>query len=75
MSKLPIISGQEMYRLLTKIGFRRVRQKGSHVFMGHPDGRSIVVPIHRGEDLGRGLTRTILSEAGLTVDEYLRLRK
>jgi predicted RNA binding protein YcfA (HicA-like mRNA interferase family) len=75
MSKLPIISGQEMCRLLAKIGFRRVRQKGSHVFLEHPDGRSIVVPIHRGEDLGRGLTRTILCEAGLTVEEYLRLRK
>jgi predicted RNA binding protein YcfA (HicA-like mRNA interferase family) len=75
MSKLPLISGQGMCALLTKVGFTRVRQKGSHVFMAHPDGRAIVVPVHRGEDLGRGLIRTILSEAQLSLEGYLRLRK
>jgi predicted RNA binding protein YcfA (HicA-like mRNA interferase family) len=75
MSKLPLVSGAGMCALLAKIGFQRIRQKGSHVFMSHHDGRVIVVPIHKGEDLGRGLIRTILREAGLSIEEYLRLRK
>jgi predicted RNA binding protein YcfA (HicA-like mRNA interferase family) len=74
MSKLPLISGKSMCSLIEKIGFFRVRQKGSHVFMTHPDGRNVVVPVHKGEDLGRGLIRTILKEADLTNDDYLQLR-
>lgn len=75
MSRLPLISGQAMCALLETLGFEVVRQRGSHVFLSHPDGRSIVVPVHGGEDLGRGLIRTILREANLSVTEYLRRRK
>jgi len=31
MPKLPVLSGEELLKLLIKAGFRRVRQKGSHV--------------------------------------------
>ncbi len=74
MSKLPLIAGEDLCRLLGQVGFERVRQHGSHVFLAHEDGRTTVVPVHPGEDLGRGLIRRILSEVGLTVEDYLRLR-
>ncbi|MHB8384362.1 MAG: type II toxin-antitoxin system HicA family toxin [Candidatus Binataceae bacterium] len=30
------------------MGFVAARQKGSHVFFKHPDGRTTTVPRHRG---------------------------
>ena len=44
MPKLPIISGNELIKALTKIGFKAVRQKGSHVRMKHEDNRIVTIP-------------------------------
>ena len=63
-----------MGKLLTLLGFVEVRQKGSHVFFAHPDGRTTVVPCHN-EDLSRGLLRKILKYIDLSVLEYEKLRK
>jgi len=38
MSKLTIISSKEMEKLLLKLGFRALRQNGSHRFFSHEDG-------------------------------------
>lgn len=73
MSKLPVLTGSGLISLLTSIGFVRKRQKGSHVFLGHPDGRATVVPIHQGETLGPGLLSKIIKDADLTRDEFIRL--
>ncbi len=43
-----------MIKALAKIGFQSVRQRGSHLIMKHPDGRSTVIPVHPGEELGAG---------------------
>ena len=74
MSKLPIVSAAQMSKILRHLGFSFVRQKGSHAYFKHPDGRATVIPIHRGEDLGRGLIRAILREVDLSPEEYERLR-
>ena len=58
-------------RILKKLGFEAIRQKGSHIFFRHPDGRSTVVPYHRGEDLGRGLIRSILNDIEMTWEEFI----
>jgi predicted RNA binding protein YcfA (HicA-like mRNA interferase family) len=71
MSKLPVLSGQEVIKILSKIGFEAVRQKGSHVYLRHPDGRTTTVPIHRGHDLDRGLLRKIIRDADISRDEFL----
>ena len=46
-----------------------VRIKGSHHFLQHPDGRCTVVPVHRGEPIGRGLLAQILRDCELSNDE------
>jgi predicted RNA binding protein YcfA (HicA-like mRNA interferase family) len=56
-----------------KVGFRPVRQRGSHVILKRDDGRVTVVPIHRGEEIGRGLLSKIIKDAGLTKEEFLKL--
>ena len=62
-----------MIRILRHLGFQFVRQKGSHAYYRHADGRATVVPMHRGEDLGRGLIRTILRDLETSPEEFLRL--
>ncbi|NMG83497.1 MAG: addiction module toxin, HicA family [Methanosarcinales archaeon] len=59
-----------MEKLLLKLGFERVRQKGSHVFYRHSDGRTTSVPHHPGRDLARPLIKEILREIELSVEEY-----
>ena len=70
MSRLRIIDARKMEKLLFKLGFERVRQKGSHVFYRHPDGRTTSVPHHRGRDLARPLIKEILREIELNSEEY-----
>ncbi|MBU2616211.1 MAG: type II toxin-antitoxin system HicA family toxin [Nanoarchaeota archaeon] len=60
MSKLLQITANELIKILSKIGFKIMRQSGSHVFLRHDDGRTTVVPNHLGEKLDRGLLNKIL---------------
>jgi predicted RNA binding protein YcfA (HicA-like mRNA interferase family) len=69
MSKLKIITSTEMCKLLENEGFEAVRQKGSHRFYKHADGRTTVVPVHA-TDLDRTLIRKILNDIDMTVDDY-----
>ena len=73
MTRLPALRGQDVVRTLEKVGFHIVRQKGSHVRMRHPNGRVVTIPVHPGQDIGRGLLRKILRDAELTQDEFLEL--
>ena len=62
-----------MVAALKKAGFVAKRQKGSHVVLVSPDsGRRVVVPLH-GRDLSVGITRDIIKQAGLSVDEFRQL--
>jgi predicted RNA binding protein YcfA (HicA-like mRNA interferase family) len=70
MSGLPIVDFRTMEKLLLHLGFELVRQKGSHVFYRHPDGRTTTVPHHSNRDLARPLVREILREIDLTPDQF-----
>lgn len=72
MSLRPL-AAKDVIKILVKIGFVVKRQRGSHVFLKHPDGRAIVIPIHPGEEMGRGLLSKIIKEAKLTRKEFLKL--
>ncbi len=70
MSKLPIVNAKTMEKILFRLGFKRVRQKGSHIFYRHPDGRTTTIPHHPGRDLARPLIREILREIELSPEEF-----
>lgn len=70
MSRLTIVDFRTMQKLLLRLGFVAVRQKGSHVFYRHADGRTTTVPNHGGRDLAKPLIREILREIELTPDEF-----
>jgi predicted RNA binding protein YcfA (HicA-like mRNA interferase family) len=62
-----------MERVLRALGFVPVRQKGSHIFYRHADGRTTTVPHHLGRDLARPLVREILRQIEISPEEFERL--
>lgn len=73
MSKLPMVKAEVMEKLLFYLGFIIKRQKGSHVFYRHPDGRYTTIPHHGHKDLSRSLLRAILRQINITPDEFISL--
>ncbi len=49
--KLPLLTARDLIKILEKIGFKFIRQKGSHMFYKHEDGRTTVVPNHPGKKI------------------------
>lgn len=74
MSKIPVLKPQEVVRILEKLGFVEVRQKGSHKQFRHQDGRGTTVPFNQGRDISPSLLRKIASDINLTVEELLEAR-
>jgi predicted RNA binding protein YcfA (HicA-like mRNA interferase family) len=68
--KLPILSGEDLIRVLQKIGYVRVRQKGSHVRMRHLTDSirlPVTVPLHR--EIAFGTLRRILRDSKVSAEE------
>jgi len=77
MSKeLPALRAKEVVRILEKAGYASWRQKGSHLTLHREtDRHSLTIPIHFKKTLPKGTLHAIIKQAGLTVDEFDRLRK
>jgi len=75
LKKLNPIAPDKLIKFLKKQGFKEIRQKGSHKFFRDSEGRTTVVPYHKGEKIGRGLLLKILKDIDLTRDEFLDLIK
>jgi predicted RNA binding protein YcfA (HicA-like mRNA interferase family) len=74
MGTFPSITGVQLIRSLRKFGFEVIRIKGSHHFLQHRDGRSTVVPVHRGETIGRGLLAQILKDCDISKEELQNIQ-
>ena len=73
MTRLPVINFKVMEKLLFQLGFYAVRQKGSHIFYRHPDGRTTTLPCHSDRNLARPLIREILREIELAPEQFRKL--
>lgn len=73
MSQFPSITGNELIKALSKVGFSVVRIKGSHHRLQHVDGRKTTIPVHGKESLGPGILLKILRDVDLTRDDLLDL--
>jgi predicted RNA binding protein YcfA (HicA-like mRNA interferase family) len=74
MGKAPILKPREVVAILEKLGFREIRQRGSHIQFRHPDNRCTTVPFHSGRDISPILLRQIAKDISLTVEEFLANR-
>lgn len=72
MPKLPILSGKEIIKILSKFGFVELRQRGSHVSLRKvsPEGTiGCVVPLHK--EVAKGTLKGILKQAHVSEDDFL----
>ena len=67
MPRAPRLTGRDVIAALRELGFVVIRVKGSHHFVRHADGRTTVVPVHRGEVLGIGLLASIARDCEIEV--------
>ena len=73
--KLPVLDGRRVVRALTRAGFTTDRIAGSHhvmVFSGEPM-RTVTVPVHSSRELNPGTLRSIIKQAGLSLEEFKAL--
>lgn len=71
-TRMPAITSRTMIAFLEHLGFQQIRQRGSHRFFKHPDGRTATVPDHSGEALGIGIRGKILKDAEVTRDDFFK---
>ncbi len=72
MPSLPRVAGEEAIRALERLGFVRVRQRGSHVVLKRQTAAGetgCVVPLH--SELAIGTLRGVLRQAGITPEEFI----
>ncbi len=68
MAKLPRVTAKQVVAVLEKLGFSYARQKGSHAIYKNAAGLRATVPIHGGDILHPKVIKTILQDAGITID-------
>ncbi len=71
MSKLPLLKARKLIKILNELDFIKVRQKGSHCFLSHADGRTTVVPNH--SEIRIKLLVKIAKDIKLEKEEFLKL--
>lgn len=74
MPKLPVVSGKQIIKVLSKIGFEHVRTKGSHAILNKQSNLgkvTIPVPLHK--ELAKGTLKSIIKQAELEVGDLLKL--
>ncbi|WP_273888836.1 type II toxin-antitoxin system HicA family toxin [Rubrobacter naiadicus] len=73
MPPLPQLSGDEAVKAFEKLGYERVRQKGSHIRLvsNEPGRNPLTVP--RKKELKRGMLRSLIRDAGISVEEFIEL--
>jgi predicted RNA binding protein YcfA (HicA-like mRNA interferase family) len=74
MARLPVVSGREVVRVFESFGWNKARQTGSHIILIKPEhSATLSVPDHR--EVARGTLRSLIRQAGLTVDEFIEAAK
>jgi predicted RNA binding protein YcfA (HicA-like mRNA interferase family) len=75
--KFPVVTSDEVIKVLNKTGFRFKRQSGSShaIYYRDADKKRTNVPIHKGKTLKRKTFKSILSDIGLTIEKFNELRK
>jgi len=74
VARTPVLKPREVVARLQRLGFREVRQRGSHKQFRHADGRVTTVPMHQGRDISPSLLRRIAADIHVTVQELLDAR-
>ena len=74
MGSIPVLKPREVIRVLERLGFVEIRQRGSHRQFRHSDGRQTTVPDHGSRDISPILLRQIIKDIKLTTEEFVAKR-
>ncbi|MBI4579486.1 MAG: type II toxin-antitoxin system HicA family toxin [Planctomycetes bacterium] len=70
MARLPVLSGAEVVTAFERAGWRRDRQRGSHVVM-LKEGSIVSLSIPQHRELAPGTLRALIRASGMTVEGFL----
>jgi len=73
--KLPRVTANEIIKIVEKLGFRFSRQSGSHKIYKNDEGKRATIAYHSGKILHPKVVKSILVDAGLSVDEFKKMMK
>ncbi|MFA6371631.1 MAG: type II toxin-antitoxin system HicA family toxin [Methanothrix sp.] len=80
MRKRPVVSGEKLLKVLARLGYETVRQRGSHIRLRKPTAagdHNITVPLH--DELAKGTLNDILSQVsiwnGISEDNLIEMIK
>lgn len=70
--RLPAVNGKQVIRALGRAGFVVNRTSGSHHMLAHRSdpARIVIVPMHGSHDIKTGTLRSILKQAGITIEQF-----
>jgi len=73
LSRLGSYKGDQVVKTFERAGWEVARQRSSHVIL-EKEGyeATLSVPVHKGKDVKRGTLRSLIKDAHMTVDEFLR---
>jgi len=71
--KLPIVSGEQVIKLLQKEGFSVTRQKGSHISLHKKleDGTTVLVVVPRKSEIKKGTLLSIIKQSRMNRDDFI----
>ncbi|MBN2067281.1 MAG: type II toxin-antitoxin system HicA family toxin [Candidatus Diapherotrites archaeon] len=74
MPKLKPVPAEKLIKVILKLGFRKARQKGSHISFEHEDGRTIVIPFHKNKPVKVGLLNQMIKrELKISREEFFKM--
>ncbi len=73
--KLPRVTANDMIKIVEKLGFHFSRQSGSHKIYKNDEGKRVTIAYHSGKILHPKIVKSILFDAGLSVDEFKKMLK
>ena len=70
-SKYPILPPKKIIKVMKRLGFHKISQKGSHAkFINQNTGKIFIIPMHY--EVARGTLRSILEQADMELEEFLK---
>ncbi len=71
MPQLPLLSGEKVIQALSKIGYYKERQRGSHIRLYCVGRKPVTVPHYKIID--RNLLKKIIRDAELSSEKFIKL--
>jgi predicted RNA binding protein YcfA (HicA-like mRNA interferase family) len=72
-SKYPILPPNDIIKALSKLGFKKISQKGSHAKYRNSEipPRTYIIPMHK--EIAKGTLQSILEQVGITIEQFKEL--